>query len=185
MLYVDEAHSFACCGKDGLGLCHDLDDFDAFDIVVGTFGKAAASAGAFAVMSDEMRDFAVNRARSFIFSTSLPPINIAWSRFIVERLASMQPLRDHLRNLAMLLNRRLTDEGVAAPPHAGHICPIMAGSAEKALSMSASLAAEGFKVLPIRTPTVPPGTERLRVSLSAALTTDDIKRFVSATKRVL
>lgn len=185
MLYVDEAHSFACCGKDGLGLCHDLDDFDVFDIVVGTFGKAAASAGAFAVMSDEMRDFAVNRARSFIFSTSLPPINIAWSRFIVERLASMQPLRDHLRNLAMLLNRRLTDEGVAAPPHAGHICPIMAGSAEKALSMSASLAAEGFKVLPIRTPTVPPGTERLRVSLSAALTTDDIKRFVSATKRVL
>ena len=185
LLYVDEAHAFACCGRGGLGVCHDLDDFSEIDVVVGTFGKAAASVGAFAVMPPELRDYAVNRSRSFIFSTSLPPMNVAWTSFIVNRLAAMQPLRDRLAALALRLNSGLKSAGLPAPTTPGHICPLIVGSSERALALSASLSDEGFKVLPIRTPTVPPGTERLRISLSAALTPTDIDRFVSALQRLL
>lgn len=185
LLYVDEAHAFACCGRDGLGLCHDLEDFNEIDVVVGTFGKAAASVGAFAVMPSTLRDYAVNRSRSFIFSTSLPPINVAWTSFIVSRLAAMEPQRRRLANLALRLNSGLKSAGLTAPETPGHICPLIVGSSERALALSASLADVGFKVLPIRTPTVPPGTERLRISLSAALTPTDIDRFVSALQSLL
>lgn len=185
LLYVDEAHAFACCGRGGLGLGHDLEDFSDIDVIVGTFGKAAASVGAFAVMPSSLRDYAVNRSRSFIFSTSLPPINVAWTLFIVSRLAAMQPQRDRLAALARQLNSGLKAAGLPTPETPGHICPLIVGSSERALSLSASLAADGFKVLPIRTPTVPPGTERLRISLSAALTPADIDRFVSALHRLL
>lgn len=185
LLYVDEAHAFACCGRNGLGLSHELEDFSEIDVVVGTFGKAAASVGAFAVMPPALRDYAVNRARSFIFSTSLPPINVAWTSFIVSRLAAMEPQRMRLANLALRLNAGLKSSGLAAPETPGHICPLIVGSSERALALSASLADVGFKVLPIRTPTVPPGTERLRISLSAALTPADIDRFVSALQSLL
>ena len=185
VLYVDEAHAFGCCGRAGLGLCHDLEEFDKVDIVVGTFGKAAASAGAFAVMAPQLRDYAVNRSRSFIFSTSLPPLNIAWTSFIVERLASMGQRRDALRSLAGRLNAGLKEAGLSAPEHPGHICPLIVGSAERALSLSSALAEEGLKVLPIRTPTVPPGTERLRISLSAAITPSEVDRLVSTLRRMI
>lgn len=161
LLYVDEAHAFGVMGEYGLGLTRDL---AGVDITVGTLGKAAASVGAFIVCRTEgLREYLLNTARSFIFSTALPPINCAWSRFVIERITGMDSRREHLRELARKLGRTL---GIENPTH---ILPYIVGSSTRALSLSAKLLANGYKVLPIRTPTVPPGTERLRFSLSAAI----------------
>lgn len=171
MLYVDEAHAFGVCGPQGLGLCMASGSQGQADIIVGTFGKACASMGAFAILAPTLRSYTVNRARSFIFSTALPPMQAAWTEFAIRHILTMDTERDHLRRLGDRLASHL---GLA---QGSHILPHMTGSPVKAVALSQRLLERGFKVLPIRTPTVPPGTDRLRISLSAALTTADIDRF--------
>lgn len=167
LLYVDEAHAFGVCGRAGLGLAADM---PGVDVLIGTLGKAAGSVGAFAaVRTNDLRDYLVNTARSLIFSTALPPINCAWSRFVIERIPSMNDRREHLRALADCLSR------ILRRPEPSHIQPLVTGSSESALALSAFLSSGGFKVLPIRTPTVPAGTERLRFSLSASLTLSQLQ----------
>lgn len=169
MLYVDEAHAVGVCGPGGLGLTAELPQTDAADIVVGTLGKALASSGAFVVCDPILRSYLINKARSLIFSTALPPLQALWSKYVIERMAGMDSRRDHLRRLGRML------AAVTGCSHCGHIQPMLTGSAEAALRLSAQLLESGYKVLPIRTPTVPPGTERLRFSLSAALPAEAIQ----------
>ncbi|MCM1348154.1 MAG: 8-amino-7-oxononanoate synthase [Firmicutes bacterium] len=173
-LYIDEAHAFGVLGEKGLGLCNDLQNSDEVDVVVGTFGKAAASAGAFAIMNNTLRDYAVNRARSFIFSTALPPITCAWTRFMVGNITTMDKERELLGRYSRQLSRAL------GLPDARYIAPVIIGSARGAIEASQRLLEQGVKVLPIRTPTVPPGTERLRISLSAANTPKQIAMLIDA-----
>lgn len=165
MLYVDEAHSFGVTGPYGLGLARGADsaDYAMVDVVVGTLGKAAASMGAFAILSPSLRSWVINSARSFIFSTSLPPIIARWSQYVVEHITEMDAERAHLLSLA----HQLSGEERYIYPH-------IIGSSEGALQASAELAQKGMKVLPIRVPTVPRGTERLRISLSAAHTAEQV-----------
>lgn len=171
LLYVDEAHALGVCGRNGLGLAADCPDVD---IIIGTLGKAAASVGAFvAAASATVRDYLVNRARSFIFSTALPPVNCAWSRFVIERMVTMDAEREQLSRLGVALQR------VTGAAHTGHIQPLVTGSSESALALSARLLEHGFKVLPIRTPTVPPGTERLRFSLSPSVSMEALERLAA------
>lgn len=181
LLYVDEAHAFGACGPKGLGLVMQSKAPDEVDVVIGTLGKAAASMGAFAVTSPTLRAYAINRARSFIFSTALPPVNCAWSRFVIERMTGMDAERAHLRHIAAELHNRIS---ALAPdrtsPLSGHITPFTVGDPRLTVDLSARLLERGFKVLPIRTPTVPAGTERLRISLSAALPTETVHRFADA-----
>lgn len=169
MLYVDEAHAFGVCGPGGLGCVMQSLRHKEVDVIVGTFGKAAASIGAFCAVNSVLRDVAVNYARSLIFSTALPPLNVAWTRFVVERLADMEDRREKLR----MLSNALTD-AVGGPGEPSHIRPLIVGNPIKATELSQKLLADGFKVLPIRTPTVPPGTERLRFSLSTDLSVTDM-----------
>lgn len=184
MLYVDEAHAFGVEGPCGLGLTAGCTHPEAVDVIIGTLGKAAASMGAYAAMSPELKAVAVNRARSFIFSTALPPINAAWSTFIISEMAGMDAERAHLTRLSTLLADGLT--ALTGTPHTpSHIQPLITGDARKAVELSQKLAEEGLKVLPIRTPTVPPGTERLRMSLSAAMTAEDIDRLLDTLQRLL
>lgn len=182
LLYVDEAHAFGVEGPMGLGLSAALGHDSAYvDVIVGTLGKAAASTGAFAVMSPLLRDVAVNRARSFIFSTALPPLNTEWSALMIDTLTGMDTERDHLHHLGTRLARRLAGLPGSAPEgFTSHIYPFIVGDADRTIEMSHSLRSLGMLVLPIRTPTVPTGTERLRISLSAAHTTDDIDRLADA-----
>ena len=178
MLYVDEAHAFGVKGQNGLGIAASLPEFEEIDIVVGTFGKAAASVGAFCAVSPTIRDYAINRARSFIFSTALPPFNCAWTDFIVEKLPDFDTERKQLQLLEDTLFDAISplqqSVHLARP---SHIVPFIVGDALKTLEISKHLLEAGFKVLPIRTPTVPPGTERLRISLSATINPEQIKRF--------
>lgn len=178
MLYIDEAHAFGVSGPRGLGLCRGLEGYDDVDIIVGTFGKACASMGAFAVMSESLREYAVNRSRSFIFSTAFSPMQAAWTRFVIEKMIAMDDRRAHLHHLGQLLGNQLS-----AP--ASHILPFMVGDPRRAVELSAELLERGFKVLPIRTPTVPPGTDRLRISLSAAMSEADVKALAAALKSIV
>ncbi len=180
MLYVDEAHSFGVEGPGGLGLCVEAGKTDEVDIIVGTFGKSLASSGAFAIVSKELRDFLINKSRPLIFSTALPPICVEWTLTVIELMLSMDTERTHLRQLARRLKRILVPLSESAPSGASHIQPLIIGDAEKAVALSKSLLEDGIKVLPIRTPTVPPGTERLRISLSAALADEDLTRLAAA-----
>lgn len=185
LLYVDEAHGVGACGPQGLGLCAATGRLDEVDILIGTFGKALASSGAFCIASAELRDYIINRARSFIFSTSLPPLCCAWTRYVMTRMTGMDAERQHLATLASTLREGIASIDPAAAGTASHIQPFVTGDARRAVELSAKLLDEGFKVLPIRTPTVPPGTERLRISLSAALTTDQINRFVNSLRALI
>lgn len=178
ILYVDEAHAVGVCGEGGLGMCRSHPRYGEIDIIVGTLGKALASSGAYCVCSEAVKQFAVNRCRSLIFSTALPPVCCRWSRFVIEKAVGMDSRRAHLRRLSRLLAEE------TKRPEASHIVPVIAGSSAKALEWSATLLDRGMKVLPIRRPTVPPGTERLRISLSAALDDDDVKRLGEAIRNL-
>ena len=170
ILYVDEAHAFGVSGPSGLGL---------------TMGKALGSYGAFAVMKPELRDFFINKARSLIFSTSLPPQTALWSRIMIERMVKAEDSRRHLRELSELLHESLCriDPGTSRVP--GHIAYVVTGDPHRAVELSRKLKDGGITVLPIRTPTVPPGTDRLRISLSAAHSAEDVKTLISALERWL
>ncbi len=170
MLYIDEAHAFGVKGKYGLGMSHDSAAYSDVDVVIGTFGKAAASAGAFATMTATVKNYLINRARSFIFSTALAPMTSAWTRFMVETLTEMDEERAYVNRLASCLHDALHITDMTP----SHIAPLIVGDARLAVKISQQLLALGYKALPIRTPTVPAGTERLRFSLSATMTENDI-----------
>lgn len=184
MLYIDEAHAVGVEGPGGLGMCRASESYADVDVVVGTFGKAFASVGAFCAVSPVMRDYLVNRSRSLIFSTAIPPVSAAWTLFLLEKILLMDAERSHLRKLGLRLQERLQPLSTGFVISPSHIQPLVLGSAEKAVEFSRLLLDAGLKVLPIRTPTVPPGTERLRISLSAAMTTEDIDRLTDEISRI-
>lgn len=178
LLYVDEAHAVGVCGPCGLGEVAALNDDrrQAVDVVVGTLGKALASAGAYAVMKEELRSWAVNKARSFIFSTALPPACALWSIHTFQKAIDMESERLRLRRIGCRVAEAIGSS------HHGHIQPFMVGDPQRAVMFSQLLKTKGLDVLPIRTPTVPPGTDRLRISLSAAHSDTEIDSLIEALK---
>ncbi|MCM1032406.1 MAG: 8-amino-7-oxononanoate synthase [Odoribacter sp.] len=163
ILYVDEAHAVGAVGPAGLGCAARDGVLPMIDVLVGTMGKALASMGAYAIVDAPLREFLVNRARSLIFSTALPPAQVEWSILTWDTSLHDDWRRQHLAELSHLL-AGIIDGGAPS-----HIRPLIVGDAAKAVNLSHRLYKAGYKVLPIRTPTVPPGTERLRFSLSAAI----------------
>lgn len=173
MLYVDEAHAFGVRGDKGEGVCGEMGILDDVDVLVATLGKAIASSGAFCMTSDVIRQYLINHSRSMIFTTGLPPINVAWSEFIVSRLPHMDGLRSNLKAVSMALARMLNVESCES-----QIVPFVTGSNESAVSLSQKLRDGGVYVLPIRYPTVPKGKARLRFSVKASMTVGDMNGVV-------
>lgn len=177
-LYVDEAHAVGVRGENGLGVAEETGCTGSVDWLVGTFGKALASVGAYVVCSEEMKRWLVNTMRPLIFSTALPPVNIAWSRFVFERLPGFREERSRLAAVSVLLNRHigwLTGKA----PGVSHIVPFVVGENDACIRRAQALQEAGFYVLPVRPPTVPPGTSRLRFSLTANLTLPEMERLIS------
>lgn len=177
MLYVDEAHAFGVFGDRGLGFAEELGLINDIDILVGTLGKAAASSGAFVTVSPVIRDYLVNCARSFIFSTALPPVNCAWSLFIISRITKMNDERMHLRKISRRFRDRISAITGMRNVSDSQIIPFVIGNNRDTLEMSAKLRDEGIIAPAIRRPTVPPGGERIRFSLNAGLSEKDIDRI--------
>lgn len=176
LLYVDEAHAFGVCGSRGLGCAEEEGCIRDIDFLVGTFGKAAASAGAYLVCSRVIREYLVNRMRTLIFTTALPPVNIAWTLFVVRRLAEMSERRRHLSHISHLLREALTSRGYTCPS-TSHIVPMIIGTSADTLLKAEALQRHGFYALPVRPPTVPEGTSRIRFSLTAEIRKEEIEEL--------
>lgn len=180
LIYVDEAHAFGVRGDRGLGLCEELGIINKVDFIIGTLGKAAASAGAFVISSQLMKDYLLNCARSFIFSTAISPAQAAWSILMIEKIVGMSARRLHLKRLSSTFVKLLSDKANIESPSESQIVPVIIGDAGEALLFSRYLKEQGFDALAIRRPTVAAGSERIRFSLNALLEKDDIARLVSA-----
>lgn len=177
MLYVDEAHAIGARGCTGLGIAEEQDCIREIDFLCGTFGKALASVGAYVVCERVIRDFLVNRMRTLIFTTALPPMNVAWTHFVVERLADMTDRRERLAILSRQLRDAIRSSGIECLSDS-HIIPYIIGDSHDAILKAEVLQRHGFYVLPVRPPTVPEGTSRLRFSLTACLERQDIDALV-------
>ena len=171
-LYVDEAHAVGVRGTNGLGCCEEQGCMDDIDFIVGTFGKAFASYGAFVVCDEMFRDFLVNTQRSLIFTTALPPVNVAWTRFILNRMPDFYSYRMKLSGIAEQLRTTLANRGFETRGDS-HIVPFLCGSNENSVYMSELFQDNGFFVLPVRYPTVPKNEARIRFSLNAAIPEED------------
>ena len=171
-LIIDEAHSVGVFGETGCGLAEEQGVLDEIDIIVGTFGKAFCSAGAYAIMDEAMRDYLINKMRSFIFTTALPPVVVNWSRFVLSKTIPMKKRREHLLKISAKLRNGLKTIGDS------QIVPLIVGENAAAVALSEKLREAGLLVFPIRPPTVPAGTARLRFSLTAALTEEDIDKIL-------
>lgn len=187
-LYLDEAHAFGVYGppgREGAGL---LAAYNAArpalplkaEYHAVTFGKALASVGAALICSRETKELLVNRMRPLIFSTALPDISLEWTRFLIGLFPEFGPRRERLRELIGIVNDILRPENA----YRSQIIPVRAGSNENALCMAAALRDEGFWTTAIRHPTVPQGEARLRISLCANHTPDQIEQFATLCRQL-
>ena len=168
ILVLDEAHAFGVFGEKGLGVTEVLDVTKDIDLIVGTFGKAIGSMGAFATGKKVLINYLINKARSFIFSTALPPINIAFSKWIIE---NKLPLTFARRERMLELGKKLGSES--------HIIPVIIGENDRTVEVCDILFENGYFTLPIRPPTVPVGTSRLRLSLTTEVEEKDLEKLCS------
>lgn len=183
MLYVDEAHAVGVCGQQGLGCCEELGIIPDIDFLVGTFGKALASAGAFVICSQTMKSYLINTMRSLIFTTALPPVVLDWSLFVLNKVVGMQQEREYLQRISRQVQCAVEthNNGIVSE---SHIVPFLCGSAEKAVNTAIQMQRKGFYLLPVRPPTVPEGTSRLRISLNAGCTPAEIDTLIHEIQQV-
>ena len=177
-LYVDEAHAIGCFGKKGLGLADHLDLINEIDVVVGVFGKALASVGAFVAANQVIVDSLINFSRSWLFSTALPPINVQWNAFVWNKLASFEKQRQQLQHLSTTFRLQLQQAGIESLGET-YIVPILRAGNEAAIETSNYLERQGFLAMPIRSPTVRKGAERVRFSLTANLPESSVIEVVN------
>jgi len=179
MLYVDEAHAVGVRGERGLGCAEEQGCIAAIDFLTGTFGKALASLGGYLVCRQPIRDYLINKMRTLLFTTALPPINLRWSLFILERLDSFSDRRQQLRENSAWLKQQIIAKGYECCSQS-HILPLIIGDSNAAVLKAEDLQRKGFYVLPIRPPTVPEGTSRIRISLTAGIPTSLIHQLVAS-----
>ncbi len=173
VLYVDEAHAIGALGENGYGVAEEQGVLADVDILVGTFGKALNSMGAYVASSKQLCQFLINKARPLIFSTMLPEAVIAWSRFLFLRLPSFTEERARLASLAAMMRKGLSDVGITMRGDS-YIVPLLIGENDACCRMADYLQEGGFEVRPIRYPTVPQGSARIRLSLTAAMKADEL-----------
>ena len=127
------------------------------------------------------REYLVNRMRTLIFTTALPPVNIAWTLFIVRRLGGFRERRIHLENISNILREALKEKGYECPS-ASYIVPMIVGKSSETIQKAEELQRHGFYALPVRPPTVPEGTSRIRFSLTAEIREEEVRKLVKYIK---
>ena len=177
MLYVDEAHAIGVRGEQGLGCAEQYGVLDQIDFLVGTFGKAIASVGGYIICDSIIRDYLINKMRPLIFSTALPPISMAWSDFIFNKVLSMQQQRQHLAEISQYLQQAVIAKGFSSPS-SSHIIPVIVGESQAAIEKARYVQQQGFYAMPVRPPTVPQNSSRLRISLTALVQKNELQQLV-------
>lgn len=180
LLMIDEAHAFGIYGKNLAGIADRDNLLNDVDIITATLGKSFASMGAFCVSNRTIIDYLINKANSFIFSTAIPPVNIMWSNFLIEeKFNIVKQKAEKLNTLIKEAHNYIKDNGET------QIVPVIIGENNKTVRIAEQLRAKGFYILPVRPPTVPVNTSRLRLSLTADITFDEFKTVIDTVKEVL
>lgn len=176
LLMVDDAHGTGALGDTGRGSAELFDVMTEIDIQMGTFGKALGSFGAYVAASREVVDYLINRARSFIFSTSLPPSVLAASLAALDLVDSEEgvTLREKLSDNASFFRSALQKAGFSTMRSETQVIPVFVGEAGPTMEFSRQLLEAGIFVQGIRPPTVPAGSCRLRCTVMATHTRDDL-----------
>jgi len=187
---LDDAHGFGCLGSQGGGLCQVLAEqgLDTGEkrlaILIGTFGKAFGTMGAFVAGSEELIEYLIQFCRPYIYTTALPPAVAEATRTSLRLVREESWRRDQLRSLIQHFRQGCQTLGLALTASATPIQGLLLGTAEVALQASSMLEAEGILVTAIRPPTVPPGTARLRITFSASHTLAQVDRLLEALARI-
>lgn len=164
LLYIDEAHAWGILGPGGMGLATQQ---PRVDLVLGTFGKAWGSFGAFVVCSQSLRDYLINMCPGFIYTTALPPPIVGSLHAALALMPQLEQARHTVLANAGTLRTRLQAAGYDTGQSDTQIVPIWLGEEERALGLAQWLEAQGILVIAIRPPTVPAGTSRLRLVVTA------------------
>lgn len=180
LLMVDEAHAFGIFGDNLSGVADRENILSEIDIITATLGKAFASMGAFCVSDNTIINYLINKANSFIFSTAIPSVNIMWSNFLIEeKIQTVKEKSQKLNTLVKKAHQYLKDNGNS------QIIPFIIGENEKTVKIAQELQSKGYYVLPVRPPTVPVNTSRLRLSLTADITFEEFKTVIDIAKGAL
>ncbi|MFH0976413.1 MAG: 8-amino-7-oxononanoate synthase [Spirochaetota bacterium] len=174
LLYIDEAHAAGLFGKTGLGICEQENAINDVDVIIGTFGKAFASQGAYAVTNSILNEYLVNKTRTLLYTTALPPVVVNWNIYTFKNISAFNEKRNKLQNTAKMLRSSLKDKGISTAGDS-QIVPAIIGDKTKTIKLAEKLQENGFLLFPIRPPTVPQGTSRIRISLTANIDWEDIK----------
>ena len=176
MTMVDEAHATGVYDPDGAGLVARLGLGERVLVQMGTLGKALGGFGAYVAGSAALRELLINRCRSFIFTTSLPPAVMAMAIAAVDLIRREPERRRVLRDNCARVRVGLARLGYSLGDSRSQILPLMIGDANECMRLSDRLLDRGVFAQGIRPPTVPPGTSRLRITLMATHTSDQIDR---------
>lgn len=177
MLYVDEAHAIGVRGEQGLGCAEQYAVIEQIDFLVGTFGKAMASIGGYLICHPIIRDYLINCMRPLIFSTAQPPICMAWTDFIFKKVLNFNTERQHLQQMSQTLQQAVQAKGFDCPS-TSHIVPVIVGESKKTVEKAKLLQDAGFYIMPVRPPTVPQNSARLRISLTAQINQIEIDQLI-------
>lgn len=184
-LLIDDAHATGVFGPErGSGLAEEFAVEGQCSAIVSTFGKALGSFGAFVAGSRVLIDWLINRSRPFIFSTATPPLLMELMEAGVDLCGDPAP-RARLHALADRLRGALSEGGIDCSRSRGPIVPVVIGANEAALAAAQKLRIRGLDVRAVRPPTVAPGSARLRISVHADHTEDDIDRLAAALLEIL
>ena len=186
LLMVDDAHGSGVLGLHGRGSADLLGVADSVDIQMGTFGKALGSFGAYAAVSAELRELLVNKSRSFIFSTSLPPAVLAASIAALKLVQSTEGdlLRERLHANSTLFRNGLKKIGFLLPEGTTQIMPAITGQSDVTMRFSEALLENGIFAQGIRPPTVPAGSCRIRFTIMATHQSDELEKAIETIGKI-
>jgi glycine C-acetyltransferase len=182
-VYVDDAHAFGVLGDGGRGTPSVYGVEGMVDILVGTLGKAAGGMGAFVAGEKAIVDFILNKARSYIFSTSMPPAVAQANVAALEILAAGDDERRRFLEIVRAFHNGLKSQNLATG-HESYIMPIVLGGARKALDAAERLWEKGIYIQAVRPPAVLEGGARLRLTLSLSQTAEDRQRVIEAIRDI-
>ncbi len=180
LLVVDEAHATGVFGSQGGGLVQELELEAHVDVQIGTLSKAIGALGGYVAGSQTLIDTLINEARTFIYTTALPPSVAASATAAIKVIIQEPERREQLWQHARFLRKALAAAGYHINPGNSPILPVMVGDAAQAVALSNALLTHGVLVSAIRPPTVPTGTARLRVTPMATHTENDLEQAVDA-----
>ncbi|TAH35637.1 MAG: 8-amino-7-oxononanoate synthase [Alphaproteobacteria bacterium] len=177
-LYLDDAHAVGVLGQNGWGLTAQY--ADQIDCIMGTFGKAFGSSGAYVACSHVLREYLINRCPGFMFSTGLSPLIWGTIDAAIDMIPGLSVSRSKLLANADYFRSAIRPLQLETMHSDAHITPLIVGEAKDAMQLQKSLEHQGILCMAIRPPTVPQGTSRLRISMTAAHSTHHVDQLIQA-----